>query len=184
MMSRFRVVPALALVALALPAVALAQEAQGFRAALLTDLDVLEQKYVALAEAVPADSYDWRPMEGVRSVSEVYGHVANAAYMFGGMLGHDVPADRGVEDAPQNLEELTDKAGVVAVLKRSFPYVRDMINATPDSELEQEITLFGQPATVRDVLLLVTTHMHEHLGQSIAYARANRVVPPWSGGGM
>ena len=181
MMSRFRAVPALALAALALPALAPAQETQGFRAALLTDLDALEQKYVSLAEAVPADDYDWRPMEGVRSVGEVYAHVANAAYIFGGMLGQAVPADRGVENAPRNLEELTDKADVVAVLARSFPYVRELITATPDADLDREVTLFGQPATVRDVLLLVTTHMHEHLGQSIAYARSRSVVPPWSG---
>lgn len=181
MMSLSRFVPGLALVALALPALAAGQEVQGFRAALLADLDALEQKYVALAQAMPADDYDWRPMEGVRSVSEVYGHVANSAYLFGGMLGHETPADRGMENAPRNLEEVTDREHVVAVLARSFPYVRELILATPDSDLDTEVNLFGQPATVRDVLLLVTTHMHEHLGQSIAYARSRGVVPPWSG---
>lgn len=180
MMSRLRAVPVLALAALVLPGVAQSQEIEGFRAALLADLGALEQKYIQLAEAVPADDYDWRPMEGVRSVSEVYAHVTAANYMFGGILGDDTPEDIGIEDPPDNLEEVTEKERVVALLTNSFPYVRELIAGIPDSTLDDEVTLFGQPSTVRDVLLLTTTHMHEHLGQSIAYARSVGVAPPWS----
>ncbi len=179
-MSRFRIVPALVLTALALPALAAAQDAEGFRASLLDDLAALEQKYGQLAEAVPAEDYGWSPMEGVRSAGQVYAHVANANYLFSGMLGHERPEDIGVENAPRNLEEMTDKASIVTVLKNSFPHVRELIAGMSDDELDKEMTLFGQETTVRSTLLLVMTHMHEHLGQSIAYARSVGVVPPWS----
>jgi uncharacterized damage-inducible protein DinB len=178
-MSRFRMVPALVFVAMALPAGAAAQDG-GFRASLLDDLAALEQKYSQLAEAVPAEDYGWSPMEGVRSVAQVYAHVANANYMFSGMLGHERPQDIGVDNAPRNLEELTDKASITTALKNSFPHVRELITSMSDDQLDEEMTLFGQETTVRSTLLLVMTHMHEHLGQSIAYARSVGVVPPWS----
>lgn len=179
-MSRFRIVPALVLLALVMPAAAATQEAEGFKASLLDDLGALEQKFTQLAEAVPAEDYGWSPMEGVRSVAQVYAHVANANYMFSGMLGHERPADIGVDNAPQNLEQLTDKASIVTVMKRSFPHVRELINGLSEEDLEKEMTLFGQQTTVRSTVLLIMTHMHEHLGQSIAYARSLGVVPPWS----
>jgi len=34
--------------------------------------------------------------------------------------------------------------------------------------------------TRRAMWIGATTHLHEHLGQLIAYARSNGVVPPWS----
>lgn len=171
--------PALVLAALALPAAAAAQDG-AFQQALLRDLDVLEQKLVGLAEAVPADDYGWAPSEEVRTVARVYAHVAGANLGLPGMFGYDAPTDVGIENPPQNPEQLTDKAKIVAMLEASFPYLRGVISGTSDSDLDREINLFGQDATIRDFLLMMVTHMHEHLGQSIAYARMNRVVPPWS----
>ena len=40
--------------------------------------------------------------------------------------------------------------------------------------------MFGNATTHRGVLVTVLSHLHEHLGQSVAYARMNGVVPPWS----
>ena len=54
----------------------------------------------------------------------------------------------------------------------------DAMDETAD-ELDREVVL-GTPTTVGDVWIRAIVHIHEHLGQSIAYARANEVVPPWS----
>jgi uncharacterized damage-inducible protein DinB len=51
---------------------------------------------------------------------------------------------------------------------------------TPDARLDEKIDLFGTSTTVRGLWILTTTHMHEHLGQLVAYARSNGIVPPWS----
>ncbi|MGK7311610.1 MAG: DinB family protein [Candidatus Longimicrobiales bacterium M2_2A_002] len=168
-------------VALVAPAVTAAQEVDGLRSALLKDLETLEQKYIALAEAVPADQYDWRPAEGIRSIGEVYAHVVAGGYFFSGQFAEGRPADVGIENAPENLDEVTEKDRVVALLRNVFPHIRDAFRSTPVAQLDDEVALFGQTYTVGDVMLLLTTHMHEHLGQSIAYARSVGVAPPWSG---
>ncbi len=75
---------------------------------------------------------------------------------------------------------VTEKAKVVEMLKKSFEHVRQALLSKSDADLDSPAKLFGQETTVRDVLLTTVTHMHEHLGQSIAYARMNGVVPPWT----
>ena len=52
----------------------------GFRAEFLADLDDVQKKILDLAGAVPADKYTWRPNADVRSVSEVYMHIAGGNY--------------------------------------------------------------------------------------------------------
>ena len=48
----------------------------------LADLDTLQSKFVALAQAFPADKYSWRPAPGVRSVGEAFMHVASEFYVY------------------------------------------------------------------------------------------------------
>ncbi len=52
--------------------------------------------------------------------------------------------------------------------------------AVPDADLDKPVDLFGNKTTVRGGYLLLLSHAHEHLGQSIAYARSNGIVPPWT----
>ena len=40
--------------------------------------------------------------------------------------------------------------------------------------------VFGNDNTERAAFMMALNHLHEHLGQSVAYARMNGVVPPWS----
>jgi uncharacterized damage-inducible protein DinB len=150
----------------------------GVRGSILFQIDQAREKLIALANAMPADKYGWRPGEGVRSTGEVFNHVAAANYFLPTFWGAKVPA--GVN--PQTLEkEMSgDKAKTVEALTKSFDSVREAILAVPDSDLDRKIKLFGQDATVRDAMMVIASHDHEHLGQSIAYARSNGVVPPWS----
>ncbi len=147
----------------------------GFRASFLKQIDDAEKKLIALSEAVPQEKYSWRPATGVRSISEVFMHVAGSNYFILNQMGVKTPA--GLEANP---EKITDKATVVNSLKRSFEFVRQTALNTSDADLDKSVNLFGDKATARDVLFLLATHVHEHLGQSIAYARTNGVVPPWS----
>jgi uncharacterized damage-inducible protein DinB len=153
----------------------------GVRGEILAQFDDAATKLLQLAEAIPAEKYAWRPAAGVRSVSQVLMHVSGANSYILGMAG--VPALAGL---PQDAENtVTDKAQVIEQLRRSSDYVRAAIRAMPAADLDKPATLFGRPSTKRNVLLLTATHAHEHLGQLIAYGRANGVVPPWSraGGG-
>ncbi len=161
-----------------LPAQEPAAPIAGFRAEFLAGLAEVEEKLAGLAEAVPAEKYTWRPAEGVRSVSEVYMHVAGGNYFIPRSFGAQPPEGIG-----RDLETVTDKAKVVETLRQSIAHVRRAVLATPDSDLDREVDLFGGKSTVRGAMSLLANHMHEHLGQSIAYARMLGVTPPWSRGG-
>ncbi len=152
---------------------------------MLADLADVRSKYVQLAEAVPESDYGWRPAEGVRSVSEVYMHIVAAN--FGIVMGTLQTAPPESADPAwydfANAESISDKATIVQALGASFDYVAEVIEGTSDDRLQEAVNLFGGDSSVRGALLLVATHCHEHLGQSIAYARTNGVTPPWSAGG-
>jgi uncharacterized damage-inducible protein DinB len=134
------------------------------------------RKLVALAEAMPAASYDWEPMDGVASVARVYMHIARYNYMYPDQnLGVGAPlAYDAFED------EVTKKEDVVEALSASMEHVRTVLAGMSDADLEAPTRLYGRDVAKWSVLLQLITHMNEHLGQSIAYARMNGVVPPWS----
>lgn len=147
-----------------------------FSAAFWDNYHDAADKLVQLAEAIPADKYGWRPMEGVRSVSEVLVHVAGANYFLSGALGVAPP-----EGLSRDMEKtVTDKAAVIDLLKKSFEHVKQAVDGTSAAALGEQVNAFGRSFSKLQVLLIIGGHAHEHLGQSIAYARSNGVVPPWS----
>jgi len=147
-----------------------------FRAEFRGQFEASARKLVALADAMPAEALAWRPMEGVASVAEVYMHIARYNYMYPDQnLGIDAPmAYADLED------EVTGKAEVVEVLTASMDHVRTVVAGMSDDDLAAGTRLYGRDVAGWAVLLQLVTHMDEHLGQSIAYARMNGVVPPWS----
>jgi uncharacterized damage-inducible protein DinB len=147
----------------------------GFRAEFLRDLDEMQQKIVALANAVPAEKYNWRPGAGVRSVSEVYMHIAGGNYYLASFVGARPPAYDS-----NNFEKITDKQRVIDELKKSFDFIRAAAMNASDADLDKTVKMPGSDTTMRGAFMMALNHLHEHLGQSIAYARMNGVVPPWS----
>jgi len=149
----------------------------GFRAEVLAEVRIQEDKFNRLAEAIPADKYTWRPTPDVRSISEVFLHVATANYGIPKLIGAPVPA--GIETAKLE-KSTTDKARVINTLKDSFAHEREAIMKMPDADLDKSMDWFGGKNTERGILLFMTRHTAEHLGQSIAYARQVGVTPPWT----
>ncbi len=144
-----------------------------FKAEIIRSMEDAEKKLVALAERFPQEKYSWHP-EGARSTSEVFMHVASGNYTFATFLG--TPRLEGTTGAA--LAKITDKPKVIETLKASFAHIKAAIQNAPD--IDKPIKLFGRDATVREAMLVAATHCHEHLGQLIAYARVNGIVPPWS----
>jgi uncharacterized damage-inducible protein DinB len=137
-----------------------------------------EEKLIDLAGAMPESKYSWRPAKDVRSVGEVYMHVVTANY--------GVPALVGVATPPEGFniqtseKSLTKKADIQKALKDSFAHMRGALAKLSDEDLEKPAEFFGMKTTVRGAYFLLLSHAHEHLGQSIAYARSNGVTPPWT----
>jgi uncharacterized damage-inducible protein DinB len=149
----------------------------GYRAEVLAEVRVQEDKFTRLAEAIPAEKYTWRPAPDVRSIAEVFLHVAAASYNLPKLIG--TPPPSGVDLG--KLEKSTaEKSKVIAALKDSFSHEREAILKMPDGDLEKSMDWFGGKNTERGILLFMTRHAAEHLGQSIAYARMVGVVPPWT----
>ena len=167
-----------------------AMPSAGYRAELVADITQLERKYLGLAESMKG-KYSWRPADGVRSVGEVLAHVAGANMMLPTMAGvrssSVMPAAptemRAMMDSMRALEKTGDEAKIREALAKSFTHLKEAVAVVPDDQLDAAAKLFGRDATKRAVLQLTVTHLHEHLGQSIAYARQNGVTPPWSEGG-
>ena len=159
------------------PAMASATATAGFRAEFLEEVTYYEQRYTRLAEAMPAEKYAWRPAEGVRSVGEVFTHITAANYGIARALGTAPPA--GFD--PKAITALAgDKPKVLQALKDSFAHFRKAIAALNDADADKPQKMFNRQTTVRGSCIAITGHFGEHLGQSIAYARMNGVVPPWT----
>jgi uncharacterized damage-inducible protein DinB len=149
----------------------------GIRGEILRHIDDARDKLLALAEATPADKFSWRPNDKVRTTGEVFAHVAGGNYFILSLLGTKIPD--GID--PRAFEkEGGDKAKTIDTLKKSFEHVHKVIESASDADIEKTTKLFGNEATVREGFLVLATHAHEHLGQSIAYARSAGIVPPWS----
>lgn len=148
------------------------------KAAYLADLDAMRVKFVGLAETFPQEKYTWRPMEGVRSVSEVLMLLATEGYGYAPTALGGKPAMARQEMG--KLGTITDKAQVIDHLNKGFAYAKKEIEAIDPATLTGKRKAGNAERTTPEVVAAVTGDMHEHLGQLIAYARTNHLVPPWS----
>jgi len=164
-------------------AVAAPLHAQGLMADMHTDVGQVESKIVALAKAMPESSYGWRPT-GARSVGELFMHVAEDNYYIPVAWGKAAPAATGITEDFKTTQAYSSKPRtkdqVVAEVEASFKHLHEAMNLVTDANMAEKIKVFGQEMTRQRLMLMTVTHLHEHLGQGIAYARSNNVVPPWS----
>jgi uncharacterized damage-inducible protein DinB len=166
--------------AFAAPRAAHAQGAaapSGLKGEMLMWFKDAESKLIDLAEATPEAKYSWRPGKGVRSTGEVFMHVASANYGIPSFVGVKPP--EGFDFATFENSK-TKKADIVPTLKASFAHMEKAWSELSDADLDKPAEFFGLKTTTRGAFLLVLSHCHEHLGQSIAYARTNGIVPPWT----
>lgn len=154
------------------------ESAAATKAAFLADYEVMRGKFVGLAEAFPPDKYAWRPMDGVRSVSEVLMLIASEGYGFA-PTGFGGKAALPREEM-QKLPAVTDKAQVIVHLNKGFAHAKTEIEAIDPATLIAKRRVMGADRNITEIAMAIGGDMHEHLGQLIAYARMNKIVPPWS----
>ena len=139
----------------------------------LGQIDFVKGRLMQLAEAMPEDKYSWTPGEGVRSVGEVYVHAAEANYYMPSLI-------KGEKFDMNSAESKSDKKTALSLMEKSFDNLKESAAQFTDEDLDKEIEAFGMKFSVRNFMVTIIAHLHEHLGQSIAYARMNGVTPPWS----
>ncbi len=151
----------------------------------MQDLETMETKFLDLAGAMDADMYGWHPMDpmdSVRTVSQVYMLIAAENYVMPSAWGAEPPegmTEVGFAMFPE-LAKIVDKAEVLEHLRKSFAYCKQTIEDIADEDMDRKIRFFGRERTLGEAFYVMASDMHEHLGQAIAYARTNHVVPPWS----
>ena len=159
-------------IALMVPLARAQAQSAGIQAAFGNDAGTLSDKLTGLAR-VMSGKYDWKPGQGVRSVGDVFNLIVRENGLLAGVLSGT--PNTGVKPAP-----ITDPEKMQEALKASYANLQKAITGLSDNDLQAPVKLFGEDMTKQDALMLILFDQHEHLGQSIAYARTNGVVPPWS----
>jgi len=144
----------------------------------IIDLQQMQKKYTELAQSIPADKYTWRPEAGTRSVSELFLHVAGANYGIPTMMTGTAPAPGYQKEGFE--KSTTDKAKIIDQLNESFAFAIASVQKMSNADFAKAEKKLGPDANDGDVVYILVTHNHEHLGQSIAYARVNGITPPWT----
>lgn len=147
------------------------------KAQALVDLARVQKKFVDLANALPADKLTWRPSPDSRSFAELFLHVAGERYQILGIMGSVPPASF---DGKTFEKSTTDKARLVDELNKSWEFAKKEINNMTNADFARMIPKLGPQANAGDVVYILVIDAHEHLGQAVAYARQNGIVPPWT----
>jgi hypothetical protein len=162
-----------------------AQERDGVMGDLIRDVATVETKVVALAKAMPPAVYDWRPAKGVRATGEVLVHIAGDNYFLPALMGVAAPRETGIAGRDNKTvaafeARAMSREQIIAELSKSFAFPKQAMSDSPDGTLESPPKNSIRKTTVRATWIATITHLHEHLGQLIAYARSNDITPPWS----
>ena len=160
------------------PAAASAQSTPAdFRDEAMNHFERSSRKIVRLSAAMPESLYTWTPMDGTMHVAQVYMHLARYNYRYLSQeLGLELPAHIDLS----TMEAVTEKDRVTAAFRESVDYVRRQVAALAEDDLTRTTRLYGREVPGWAVLFQLVAHMNEHVGQSVAYARMNGIVPPWS----
>ena len=142
------------------------------QAAFVKDAGTLSDKFTGLAR-VMSGKYDWKPAQGVRSVADVFNLIVKENGLLAGVLS-------GTPNTGAPPASITDPEQMQAALVASYVNLQEAITGLSDNDLQTNVKLFGREWAKQDALMHILEDQHEHLGQSIAYARSNGVVPPWS----
>ena len=148
----------------------------------LMDVDTLQSKFMALANAIPADKYAWKPAEGVRTVGEAFMHVAAEYYYWTPVAYGAKPSSefQPSQEGVKKFEAMSTKAEVLKHLSESFASMKQAVESVPLEKITGEQKLFGGQRTIIETSFIMSGDLHEHLGQLITYARSVGVKPPWS----
>lgn len=156
------------------------------RSQCLSDLEGVHEKFVALAEAVPSEKLGWRPSPDSRSFAEVFLHVAGERYVILGLMGVAVPPEFEPMISQKSTSEFErsaprDRARILEELRKSWEFTEVTLKNESNSDFSKPLSQPARQKQNGDLVFLLVADQHEHLGQAVAYARENGIIPPWSG---
>lgn len=131
---------------------------------------------LAVAKAMPAERYDFRPVADEMSFGEQMAHLSsNMVWLSSSYLSSEKP--------PFTREEIDasatkSKAEIINVMEQSLDYAMKAVKNLPPDQLDESVKFFSGPMTKRQIIMLMNDHLTHHRAQSIVYLRLNSITPP------
>jgi uncharacterized damage-inducible protein DinB len=161
---------------LALPAIAQEKQSSDNPLSAFTKRVYGFQKGILLrsAEKMPEESYNFKPVDTVRTYGQIIGHLADAQYLFCSKVLDEKNPEPKIEQTK------TSKADLIAALKTAFAYCDKAYDGMTDASGSQIVTMFGTDTPKLGVLNFNNVHNWEHYGNLVTYMRIKNIVPPSS----
>jgi len=121
----------------------------------------VSHQLIDLAKAFPGEKFNWRPAPGVRSVSEVFMHVAIANYMLLSVTGPPMPPEL---KSPTAEKTFNRKEDIVAWLSRSLDAVKSAHASQTSADLQRNVSIAGKKVTVDGIYLRIIVHAQRAYG--------------------
>ena len=169
-MSRFFLVA----VIIAIPAAVFGQNGNPLTAGARTQFGALTGLVIRSAEKVPEDLYSFRATPEVRTMAQLFGHVADALFSMCSTAAGAKPPQSGIEKG------VTAKPALIAALKEGVGYCNTVFDGMTNQKGAETVPFYFGPTPRLSVLYFSVTHTYEHYGNLVTYMRLKNIVPPSS----
>lgn len=156
------------------PVAAMAQNTNPLTANAKVQLGAVAGFVIRSAEKVPDDLYSFRATPDVRSMAQLYGHVADALFSMCSTAAGGKAPRAGIE------KTVTEKAALIAALKEGVSYCNTVLDGMTDEKGKETVPFYFGPTPRLSVLYFTVTHTYEHYGNLVTYMRLKNLVPPSS----
>ena len=128
------------------------------------------------AEKIPDNLWSYQPTPQVRTIGQLFAHVADGQYEFCGSAAQDKNAAKDVEKTAKTKEE------IIAAVKTAFAYCDATYAKMTDASATEVVPFFGRQSTRLGIMDFNIAHTMEHYGNLVTYMRLKNIVPPSSEG--
>jgi uncharacterized damage-inducible protein DinB len=125
-------------------------------------------------EKIPDVLWSYQPTKDVRTVGQLFAHIADGQYEFCGVAIEGKPVSKDIEKTAKT------KAEIVAALKEAFAYCDAGYANLTDAKAPELVSLFGMRLTRLGAMDFNIAHNLEHYGNLVTYMRLKGIVPPSS----
>jgi uncharacterized damage-inducible protein DinB len=128
---------------------------------------------VAVADAMPAENYGFKPNPDEMSFGEQMNHIAQANF---GYCAFIADAKSPFEEPAKNAK--VEKSVATKNVAASFDYCSSVFDKLSDAQLDMVHGTGDRKFPARDVMLGLMIHMAHHRGQAEVYLRLKGIKPP------
>jgi uncharacterized damage-inducible protein DinB len=125
-------------------------------------------------DAIPEDLWSFQPTKEVRTVAQLFAHIADGQYEFCGVATTGKPVSKNIE------KTMKTKAEIVGALKEAFDYCETAYSGMSDAKASEIVPFFGMKITRLGAMDFNFAHNMEHYGNLVTYMRIKGIVPPSS----